>query len=152
MTTKNDFDPDEWELLGTMPWIAGFLVVVSDPSWRVIGEIKAMAEAVAADQSDGPAGGLISELIRDTEADAPEPDDESSTEDMLEALQEGAALIGDRCSVQEAEHLRRWVLAVARATAEARREGGVLGIGAQRVSDKEHAALKQIESALNNTT
>ena len=151
MTRKHDFDPQEWQLLSAMPWIAGVLVIVADPSWRVVGEFKAMAAAVVADQSEGAASALIKELLADMEAatDADEVGDGLSEEEMFELLEQCGQLIAARCSADEAGDLRAWVLDVARATAEARREGGFLGIGSVRVSADERSTLSRIDAAIS---
>ena len=52
----------------------------------------------------------------------------------LEALDRKAA-------PDESTAFKGWVLGIAQATAEATREGGFLGIGAVRVSEKEEDAL-----------
>jgi hypothetical protein len=57
-------------------------------------------------------------------------------------------LIDAKCSVEEAAGFKKWLMGVGQATAEAGKEGGFLGIGAVRVSDKEEAALDEIAGAL----
>ena len=52
----------------------------------------------------------------------------------LEALDRQAA-------PDESNAFKSWVLGIAQATAEASREGGFLGIGSVRVSEKEEDAL-----------
>jgi hypothetical protein len=32
MTRKNDFNPEEWQLLSAMPWIAGVVVIEDERS------------------------------------------------------------------------------------------------------------------------
>ena len=151
MTGKNDFEPEEWQLLSAMPWIAGVLVIVADPSWRVVGEFKAMAAAVVADEPQGAASALIKELIADmeSETDSEEVGDGQSEDEMFGVLEQCGTLIAARCTRDEAGDLRAWVLGVARATAEARREGGFLGIGSVRVSEDEKSALSRIDAAIS---
>lgn len=151
MTRRNDFDPEEWQLLCAMPWIAGILVIAADPSWRVTGEFKAMAAAVVADEPQGAASALIKELIADMEAetDSDEVGDGQSEAEMFGVLEQCGTLIAARCTADEAGDLRAWVLGVARATAEARREGGFLGIGSVRVSEDERSALSRIDAAIS---
>ncbi|MDG2039281.1 MAG: hypothetical protein P8J30_02235 [Ilumatobacter sp.] len=153
MAGKNDFDSHEWQLLLAMPWIAGILVVVADRSWRVIGEFKAMAAAVSADGPHGAASTMIEELLADMEGsiDPDEADDGKSEEEMFGTLEQCGELIAARCTADEAKDLRKWVLGIARATAEARREGGFLGIGSVRVSDDEQSALSRIDAAISAT-
>jgi hypothetical protein len=72
VATKDDFDQDEWQQLLEMPWVAGIVVIVADPSWRIVGEFKAMAAAAVASVSPGPAETLIKELVSGMEADGVE--------------------------------------------------------------------------------
>jgi len=153
MTTKADFDEGEWEQLLEMPWIAGFAVIRADPSFRMLGEVTAMAGAIVDAGHEGPAGGLLDGLLTDMEGrdgrDQQELEHEQEDLDaMIAELAHCGTIIRHRCTDAEATHLREWVLGVARVTAEARREGGVLGVGAVRVSDAEVDALARIEAAL----
>jgi hypothetical protein len=152
VTSKNDFDPEEWQLLSAMPWIAGVLVIVADPSWRMVGEFKAMAAAVVADEPRGAASALVKELLADMESanDADNVGDDKSEAEMFVMLEQCGAVITARCAADEAADLRAWVLGVARVTAEARREGGFLGIGSARVSDDERSAMSGIETAISS--
>ena len=115
-----------------MPWIAGILVVAADPSWRVVGEFKAMAAAVVSNEPHGAASSMIEALLADMEGstDPDEAGDGKSKEELFGVLEQCGVLIAARCNADEAKDLRTWVLRVARATAEARSEGGLLGIGA----------------------
>jgi hypothetical protein len=152
VATKDDFDQDEWQQLLEMPWVAGVVVIVADSSWRIVGEFKAMAAAVVASVSPGPAETLIRELVSGMEADQTDfdrrDDDSLNDAEMLEILRQCGVVISARCTEGESAHLREWVLGVARATAQARREGGFLGIGSVRVSDDELAAISNIEAAI----
>lgn len=151
MTRKQDFDPEEWQLLTAMPWIAGVLVIAADPSWRVVGEFKAMAAAVVDDEPQGAPSSLIKELLADMETatDSDEVGDGQSEAEMFGVLEQCGALIAARCTADEAGVLRAWVLKVAHATAEARDEGGFLGIGSVRVSEDERSALSRIDAAIS---
>ncbi len=151
MTTKADFDEDEWDHLLAMPWVAGFAVVIADPSFRMLGEVVAMSGAIVDAGHEGPAGALLDELVADMEErDDGDGDDQDDLDSMIEMLAGCGAIIGERCTDAERDHLREWVVGIARVTAEARREGGVLGVGAVRVSDAEIDALARIEAALED--
>jgi hypothetical protein len=66
----------------------------------------------------------------------------------LQACREVSALLARKVPAAEAEGFKRWLLTTAQRTAEASKEGGVLGIGGVRVSEAEHAALAEVASAL----
>jgi hypothetical protein len=67
----------------------------------------------------------------------------------LDALRAGAALLDARCTPEEAAGTKRWLLEIARVTAEAGKEDqGFLGRGGVMVNDKERAALALVADAL----
>ncbi len=49
---------------------------------------------------------------------------------------------------EEAEGVKRWLVAIAQRTAEAAKEGGFLGIGGTRVSENETVAIRDVARAL----
>ena len=59
-----------------------------------------------------------------------------------------AALVDERCDEREASAYKRWCVSIARAVAEAAKEGGFLGFGGERVSEGERAMMARIEHAL----
>jgi hypothetical protein len=151
MTSKSDFDNQAWESLLAAPWVAGIIIVLSDPSMRVAGELKAMTKAIVDADPAGPARHLVECLVADMgddNRDLNQDTGDDEIDDLLDKLSDARSLIDSKCDESEATDLKEWVLGVAQATAEARREGGVLGIGATRVSEAEHEALTRIRSAL----
>lgn len=155
MTSRDDFEQEEWEWLVAMPWVAGLVVILADPSFRMLGEVAAMTAAIVDAGHEGPAAGLLDELVAEAEdrerrgVTRGEERGGDDTDSMIETLARCGAIIDARCTSEEAAHVREWVLGVARVTAEARREGGVLGVGAVRVSDAEVDALARIAAALD---
>ena len=151
MTSKSDFETADWESLIALPWMAGLVVVIADPSVRVLGELKAMMKAIVDGDTAGPAQDLIDGLVADMHEDGYEPDldmGDDKIDGLLDTLAVASSLIDTMCDESEAIHLKKWALGVAQVAAEARREGGVLGIGATRVSEAEHEALARIRSTL----
>jgi hypothetical protein len=67
---------------------------------------------------------------------------------VLEELREVNELVTAKATPQEAEAFRAWLLAVAQAAADAGKEGGFLGFGAERVSAGEQRMLEQVRAAL----
>lgn len=51
-------------------------------------------------------------------------------------------------SAEDGQDYSQWLVHLAQATAEGSKEGGFLGIGAVRVSDKEQAALDELAETL----
>ena len=71
---------------------------------------------------------------------------EKVKEPALAACRAAAELLGGKTTVVEA--FGRWALSVGRHVAEAAKEGGFLGIGGERVSEKERATLNELATAL----
>ncbi|MFW2332489.1 hypothetical protein [Ilumatobacter sp.] len=145
-TRRDDFADDEWGLLSAAPRIAGALIVLSDLHLTgMLGEFKALAVALTDRNADGADNELVRSLIDGMGAAA---DDDDDVPPAVALLQGAAALADAKATVDEAAGDRRWVLAAVRATAEARTESAVFGIGGERVSDDERAASADIAAAL----
>ncbi|MBD2232688.1 hypothetical protein [Phormidium tenue] len=63
-------------------------------------------------------------------------------------LQTVAAILDTKVTGVQASELKQWLIGVATKVAEAHREGGILGIGSSRISDKESDVLNKMGTAL----
>jgi hypothetical protein len=149
MATKADFNGNEWSTIVEAPLLAGMHVVGAGRG-GTIRESVAVAKVYAeARQAHGE-----SELLDDLVASPPGIDQQrlagggdvgaASSERLREAL----ALIGEKASPEDTEAYKRFVLQVARAAAEAHKEGGFIGIGGKQVSAEEQAAIDEISQVL----
>ncbi len=144
MTTKADFNADEWERLAQAPAFAGLMVILGDRggSFR---ESIALGKAYAAARRDGG-----SELLEQVVASPPHVDPKSITPDQLpERIREAIRIAGQKATPEEAEEYRQFILRVADAVAHAHKEGGVLGIGGKEVSEQEQAVLDELARLLS---
>jgi hypothetical protein len=144
MTTKADFNADEWERLAQAPAFAGLMVILGDRggSFR---ESIALGKAYAAARRDGG-----SELLEQVVASPPHVDPKSITPDQLpERIREAIRIVGQKATPEEAEEYRQFILRVADAVAHAHKEGGVLGIGGKEVSEQEQAVLDELARLLS---
>ena len=66
----------------------------------------------------------------------------------IEAARRAGAILDVQADPSEAARVRAWYLSVAQRVAEVSREGGVLGIGGEKVSNFEREAIKAIADAL----
>jgi hypothetical protein len=64
-------------------------------------------------------------------------------------LREAVRLLTEKGSADDVESYKRFVVDVARAAAEAHKEGGFIGIGGKQISDEEQAALDEIRAVLD---
>ena len=143
MTTKADFNADDWERLAQAPAFAGLMVILADRggSFR---ESIAVGKAYAAARREGG-----SELLEQVVASPPHVHPKSITPDELaERVREAVTIVEQKATPEEAEEYRQFVLRVADVVAHAHKEGGVLGIGGKEVSEQEQAVLDQLASLL----
>lgn len=163
MSTKQNYSDDDWKKVMAAPMLAGTFIMVSDLGiTSVVGETKAMTQAITAGNAPDAVKDLVGSIAADMMAMAQnkqkmEPPDVSeeakkdpakAKEELLAAINDGAQVVSNVGSAEEATAFKQWILTVANAVAEAGREGGFLGIGSVRVSDKEKAALADLQAAL----
>jgi hypothetical protein len=67
---------------------------------------------------------------------------------VIANLQKVVAILDVKATGAQASELKQWLMSVAIKVAEAYREGGIMGIGSSRISDKENEVLKKISEAL----
>jgi hypothetical protein len=68
--------------------------------------------------------------------------------EILDELRAVDATVAEKATPDETEAFRDWLIATAQAAADAAKEGGFMGFGAERVSAGEQAMLDQIRGAL----
>jgi hypothetical protein len=73
------------------------------------------------------------------------------TESARSMLPEAIATLERKGEAEDLERYRGFIAQLARRAAEAHREGGVLGIGGKRISDREQAALDEIDALLERS-
>ena len=149
MTTKAEFNAQEWSQITEGPALAGLIVIASQRG-GTIRESLAMASVYKEAQKTHGAGDLVGELVQS----APDlnANQFSSKEDMrtrgLERIREAVALVEAKVTPEELGEYRTFAMAVAQHAAEADKSGGFLGIGGERISGNEQSALNDIAEAL----
>jgi hypothetical protein len=157
MTSKSDFSEDEWARVVRAPFVAALAVSLSDPG----GPIEAGKEQMAAIRSTTQPPSreeLLTDVALDVQgmtqrrehplkgyrpADGGDP-----REALLEELHATRAVIESKATAEEATAFNRWVVDVAQAAADAAKEGGFMGVGATRVSDREQDMLRRVRETL----
>ena len=149
MTTKAEFDAAEWQRVSEGPAIAG-LIVITAQRGGTLRESISMAKAYAEAGKEQGKSDLLGEIV----AAGPrvEPQRFGSAEALrsegLDQLREAVELLERKASPEELADYREFAIAVAQGAAEADKSGGVMGIGGERVSEAESAALAEIAEAL----
>jgi hypothetical protein len=146
MTTKSEFNGEEWERVARAPALAGVMVALADRggSFR---ESLALGKAYAAAKRDEGGSELLQELV----ASPPSLNRESAgqPDQIPEQIRDAVQLVEQKATPEEAEEYRQFILRLADVVAHAHKEGGVLGIGGKEVSAEEQAALDTLSSTLS---
>jgi hypothetical protein len=143
---------ESWKHVAAGPAAALFMVATSDLSGPIgsVKEAQAAGKAMldAASKAEPTSvlasafgGGLTMDMARQVKALAP------SKDKLIEIVKAGAAAVAAK-SPAELQAYKNTILSVAQASAEASKEGGLLGIGGTLVSKEEQAALDTIKAAL----
>ena len=161
MAKKADFTSEEWQLILSMPQVASLYLALASPSnpvglaQEMIASTKGLAEALKASSGNE----LIDAVAADIRGKAekrerlepplkPSNDPNEMKAQCLQACRDVAALLSQKAPA-DAEQYKQWVYQSAQNSANAAKEGGVFGIGGERVSEAETAALKEIAIALD---
>jgi hypothetical protein len=157
MTSKSDYTDEEWARLVRGPIVAGLAISIADPGGP-IDAAKEMLASIRVIQSPAEGEPLLNEIARHVREKA-----ERRENPMGELRIQGGAMAGDqvlqelraidriltaKATPPEATAYRSWLLHVAQATADAAKEGGFLGFGAERISEGERMMLERVRQAL----
>jgi hypothetical protein len=150
MTRKADFNAEEWSLVLEAPPVAGMIVMTAHRG-GTIREAVSMGKAYTeAQQEEG------SELIKEIVSARPEIDQgrykssEELRERGLTRIREAVNLLDRKATAEEVDEFKRFILDVADTVANAKKEGGVLGIGGKPVSEEEKRAVDEIAQTLDS--
>lgn len=149
MTKKADFNADEWSKVVEAPLLAGLHVVAADRGGS-IRESVAMAKVYAEVRQHHGQSELLDELV----SPPPAVDQQRVRAEgdigpqAVTRLHEAIEILQQKATPEEVDAYRNFVMDVAEAAAKAHKEGGFIGIGGKQVSEKEQAALNEIQAAL----
>jgi hypothetical protein len=159
MTTKADFNAEEWSTLKQAPPLAGLWVSTAEAG-------GAPSEAMSLAHAYGEARGRMMEHVQVVDlidlliSEGPELDQSmfNSVSGGLHAdavaqaapgkLHDATALLQRTASAEELDLYRRFVFELAQHVARAHEEGSHLGVGGRAISDREQAALDGVARAL----
>lgn len=150
MTSKADFNADEWSTVVEGPLLAGARVITAGRG-GTIRESLALGKVYAHSREQQGQSELLDELV----ASPPVLDgkrlqgggDISAV--ASQALRDALAILADKASPEEVDAYKRFVRSLAEAAAHAHKEGGFLGMGGKQVSAEEQAALDEISAVLD---
>lgn len=157
MTTKGDFDEQDWARIVRAPFVAGMAITLADPG----GPIEAGKESMASMKSatNPPSREqLLSEVALDIQAELQQRHNplkgfkpeagRPPGEQILDELRAVAGLVRSKADPEEATAFSAWLVQSAQAAADAAKEGGFMGFGAEQVSQRETDMIEQVRSAV----
>ena len=140
MTTKSDFSEEDWARIVRAPFVAGLAISLADPG----GPIEAAKETMATMKSatNPPSREqLLAEVALEIQAMAQERKHplkgykptrgEAPGRQVLDELREVKRSWPPRATPEETAAFGAWLVASAQAAAEAAKDGGFMGFGAQ---------------------
>jgi len=151
MTKKADFNAEEWSQVLGAPPLAGLIVITAQRGGS-LRESLAIGKYYAEVRADHGQSELLDAIV----ADKPEMDikkygsPEVLREQGLDELREAVELLESKATHEEVEEYKRFVVGLAERAARAHKEGGFLGVGGEEVSEKERAAMDEINAALDS--
>ena len=157
MTTKSDFTDEEWTRILRAPFVAGMSISLADPGGPIEAAKESMAMVKTATNPPSREQ-LLAEVALEIQAMLqqrhnpisgykPEPGPPPG-EQVLAELHAVQTIVAAKATPEEATAFGQWLLAAAQAAADAAKEGGFMGFGAQLVSDREQAMLDRVREAV----
>jgi hypothetical protein len=152
VTSKADFNAEDWSTVVDGPLYAGLRVIAADRG-GTLRETLAMGRVYEEARAKQGASPLLDELIKsppaiDQERLKQAGGDLSAV--TTEHLRRAMSILESTATPADADAYKTFVMTVAQAVAEAHKEGGFLGIGGTRVSEAENQALDEISLALGS--
>ncbi len=158
MTTKDDFTNEEWTHLLQAPTAAGMYIMMADPNF-VIGSMKeafAVSAGILSKEKESNSELLTAlladfkekEMVKQARLKFEEKNLEAMKQTSFHALESVVRVLAEKATPEEAAEIKNWLYELAVKTAEAAKEGGFLGFGGTRVSEKEKKALQELADLL----
>jgi len=161
MTTKNDFTPEEWNVLRDAPHTVGLAVAVAGASgmigtmkeaWSsaaaVLDGLKAenpIIQGLAAKEEIKAAQAKLQESVRAGEYKTVQ---QRVMDLAAQSAHDAIALLQAKGTPSDVDAYRTYLKGVAERVANAAKEGGFLGFGGERVSEGERAMLQRLDESM----
>jgi hypothetical protein len=156
MDSSADLSAEERTRLGRAPLVAAMAITLADPG----GPLEAIRESSAALRTlveaarDDTYGPFVQAIARDVATHAQvrranpiagfAPDRRDPLPEIYDELRAVNALLERKASPEDGAKYRAWIRTTAQRAALAAKEGGFLGIGGQRVSEREQQMLDNL--------
>jgi hypothetical protein len=150
VTSKSDFNAEDWSTVVDGPLYAGLRVIAADRG-GTLRESMAMGRVYQEARAKQGTSALRDELIKSPPAIDPERLKEAGGDlsaVTTDHLRKAMSILESKATPEEADAYKTFVMTVAQAVAGAHKEGGFLGVGGTRISEAENQALDEISQAL----
>jgi hypothetical protein len=150
MTTKADFNAEEWATVTDGPLYAGMYLISADRGGTVRESI-AMGRVYQTAREQHGDSELLDDLLKSPPSIDPDRIREAGGDVgsvTTDQLREAVRILEAKSTPADTDAYKRFVMTVAQAVAGAHKEGGFLGIGGKQISDAENHALDEISGAL----
>ena len=158
MTTKSDFDEQDWARVVRAPFVAGMAITLADPGGPI--EVaKETAATLRIATSPPTREQLLTEVALDVQAmvqehhhnplkDFKPTSDRPVGDQVVDELHDVCKLIKATADPDEVAAFGEWIVQVAQAAADAAKEGGFMGFGAEQVSSREKDMIGRVRTAV----
>jgi hypothetical protein len=157
MTTKSDFTEEEWARIRRAPLVAGMAISLADPGGPI--ELAKETSASLKSATNPPSREqLLTDIALDIQSMAQERQNpltdfkptsgSDPRQQILEELRSVSEIVNSKAATDETAAFKEWLLTSAQAAADAAKEGGFLGFGAEQVSQGEKDMLEQVRIAI----
>ncbi len=151
MTTKAEFNAEEWSQVVQGPPTAG-LIVITAQKGGTLRESLSLGKAYAEARQQHGENELLDAIVAEQpQVDAQRyPNAEELRQNGLASIREAIELLEQKATPDEVDDYKRFVVSLAERAAHAHKEGGFLGVGGKEVSEAEQAALDEINAAVDS--
>jgi hypothetical protein len=157
VTSKSDFTQEEWVRIRRAPFAAGMAISIADPG----GPIEVAKETMASLRSASvppTEEELLLSVAQDIQARVQQKENPMGDfkptnaalagQEVLDELRAVNEIVSAKAKPEEAAAFRHWLVTTAQAAANAAKEGGFMGFGAEQVSRGEQGMLDKLGSML----
>jgi hypothetical protein len=158
MTTKADFSEEDWARVVRAPFVAGMAITLADPGGPIEAAKESMASIKAATNPPSREQ-LLSEIALDIQAQVQQhhnpvkgyrPTGSTPVGDqVLHELSDVRAIVSEHATPEEVSAFGNWLVSTAEAAAQAAKEGGFMGFGAELVSQREKDMIEKVRAAVS---
>ena len=151
MTSKADFNAEEWSTVVEGPVLAGLRVVAASRGGSIRESIAVSKVYAAARQAQGDSEFLDALVSSPPAVDAQEVRARGGDIATVsgERLRDALRILREKATPEEVDDYKGFVKQVAETAAKAHKEGGFIGIGGKEISAEEQAALDEIQRILD---